>query len=60
MMQHSSAGSNRKTETIYVSQFANIKKVSMAVDRNIGIVGLRMQSASGEYVVDKNWSGMPS
>ena len=28
----------------------------MAVVQNVGIVGLRMKSDTGETVVDKNWS----
>ena len=37
-----------------------ISKVSMAVDRNIGICGLRLYDTSGSKLVDENWSGKES
>ena len=47
---------NRDEKTIPLSPLATVKEISMAVVQNVGIVGLRMKSDTGETVVDKNWS----
>ena len=47
--QHKEVGRNDKTETIRVPNAA-INKVSMAVDRNIGIAGLKLSGPSGTVV----------
>ena len=52
--KHSNVGNSDRTESISIPP-THIKKISMAVDRNIGIAGLRMSGSSGT-IVDLDFS----